>query len=428
MKPLLIIGHTFPEPTTTGAGNRMMQLIDLFLAQGYNITFASTASPSDKSADLKGKGVKTRSILLNDISFDHFVRELKPEVVIFDRYITEEQFGWRVTDNCPGALKVLDTEDLHFLRKAREQAIKINQPAAEANLYTDIAKREISSILRCDLSLIISEFEMRLLQETFYINSEILFYLPFVYHEEYSSVANPSFSERANFVTVGNLLHEPNVDAVFQLKKLWPEIKKQIPEAEIHIYGGYVPEDIKALNSAEEGFFIKGWSNSLKNILACSRVLLAPLRFGAGLKGKLLDAMRFGTPSVTTIIGAEGINAELTYAGSISKNDDEFIKAAILLYKDEEVWLTAQECGFEILRNRFHADLFKEGFIDKIYWLSQNLEKHRKANFLGQILQHNFHQASKYMSRWIEAKNALPHNSSPVCFANSDEIRQEYRD
>src|SRR5690606_17696239 len=144
------------------------------------ITFASTAAISDRTINLKNYNISVKNILLNDASIDEFVKELNPEIVVFDRYITVEQFGWRVSENCTETLKILDTEDLHFLRKAREEAVKKGKPALEANLFSDIAKRELASILRCDLSLIISEYEMDLLQNTFKISSEILHYLPFL--------------------------------------------------------------------------------------------------------------------------------------------------------------------------------------------------------------------------------------------------------
>src|SRR5690554_5041151 len=140
MKNMLIIGHTFPEPSTTAAGSRMMQLIELFQQEGHQITFASTAAISERSANLEKLDVSTKKIRLNDPSFDGFIKKLDPGIVIFDRYITEEQFGWRVTENCPKALKILDTEDLHFLRKSREEAVRNGKPSSEANLFSEIAK------------------------------------------------------------------------------------------------------------------------------------------------------------------------------------------------------------------------------------------------------------------------------------------------
>lgn len=225
MKKLLIIGHTFPEPSTTAAGSRMMQLLKLFKEENYQITLASTAAISERTVNLKNQNISVKNILLNDASFDEFVKELNPEIVIFDRYITEEQFGWRVSEHCPDALKILDTEDLHFLRKAREEAIKDNKPVSEANLFSEITKRELASILRCDLSLIISEYEMELLQNTFKISSEILYYLPFLIETISEEKTISSFIERQNFLAIGNLLHAPNVDSVLQLKQLWPKIK-----------------------------------------------------------------------------------------------------------------------------------------------------------------------------------------------------------
>src|SRR5690554_865622 len=136
MKQLLIIGHTFPEPSTTAAGSRMMQLMDLFTEYKYQITFASTAQITERSLNLGKRNISVKNIRLNDSSFDGFIKGLNPEIVIFDRYITEEQFGWRVLEQCPNALKILDTEDLHFLRKARQEAVRKNLPLNETNLFS----------------------------------------------------------------------------------------------------------------------------------------------------------------------------------------------------------------------------------------------------------------------------------------------------
>src|SRR5690606_20091869 len=113
---------------------------------------------------------------------------------------------------------------------------------------------EIASMYRCDLSLIISQFEMDLLQNIFQIPANILYYLPFLLDDLVGLPTFPSFKERKNFITVGNLLHQPNVDAVVQLNKIWPSIKKELPEVEIHIYGAYAPKKILQLHSPKQGF------------------------------------------------------------------------------------------------------------------------------------------------------------------------------
>lgn len=177
-KKLLVIGYVWPEPKSSAAGARMMQLLDFFLTESFSITFATTASKTDFMVDLPSRGIATEKIELNNESFDIFLKKIDPEIVIFDRFMMEEQFGWRVAEVCPEAIKILDTEDLHFYRKARQEAVKAGAELSPALLFSNIAKREIASIYRCDLSLIISEAEMQLLQSTFKVPEEILFYLP----------------------------------------------------------------------------------------------------------------------------------------------------------------------------------------------------------------------------------------------------------
>jgi glycosyltransferase involved in cell wall biosynthesis len=405
---LLIIGQTFPEPTTTAAGGRMLQLIEMFISHGYGITFASSASSSEKSFNLDSLGVATQKITINDSSFDDFVRQLNPTLVLFDRFITEEQFAWRVTQSCPKALKILDTEDLHFLRKARQQALKNATDVKDSNLFTETAKREIASILRCDLSLIISEFEMKLLADTFAVSKEILYYLPFMVTKLPDSSNFPEFEQRTNFMTIGNLLHGPNVDSVLYLKKeIWPLIKKQLPQAELYIYGNYAPQHILELHNQKQGFYIMGWADSVAHVMQKARVCLAPLRFGAGLKGKLLDAMLYGTPGVTTSIGAEGMYGDLPMPGVIADTPEAFAELSVAIYSNKIKWQQNAQRGVEIIKERYNGKVISRDFMTRLDALKTNLKLHRQAHFIGQILQHQSLQASKYLSKWIEEKNKV---------------------
>ena len=408
MNSLLIIGQTFPEPTTTAAGGRMLQLIEMFTSHGYGITFASSASSSEKSFNLNSIGVTTQQIAINDSSFDDFVRQLNPTLVLFDRFITEEQFAWRVTQSCPKALKILDTEDLHFLRKARQQALKDATDVKDANIFTETAKREIASILRCDLSLIISEFEMKLLADTFAVSKEILYYLPFMVTKLPDSSNFPEFEQRTNFMTIGNLLHGPNVDSVLYLKKeIWPLIKKQLPQAQLYIYGNYAPKHILELHNQKQGFYIMGWADSVAHVMQKARVCLAPLRFGAGLKGKLLDAMLYGTPGVTTSIGAEGMYGDLLTPGVIADTPESFAELSVALYRDKIKWQQNAQRGVEIIKARYNGKAIAKDFMTRLDALKINLKLHRQSHFVGQILQHHSLQASKYLSKWIEEKNKV---------------------
>lgn len=403
MKNLVIIGKVFPEPNSTAAGSRMLQLIDLLQNQNYKIIFLSTASVSENSFNLTSKNIEFQNILLNDSSFDELIKTLNPKIVIFDRFTSEEQFGWRISEQVPNAVKILDTEDLHFLRYAREKAFKQDKNLENPDLINGIFKREIASILRCDLSLIISEFEMKLLKDQFKIDDRILYYLPMFAEIKKSEI---SFSERKNFVSIGNFLHEPNWQTVLQLKKIWKDIKKQLPEAEIHIYGAYATEKVFKLHNEKEGFLIKGRAENVETTFNNARVLLAPIPFGAGIKGKLLESMQFGLPNITTSIGAEGMHGNLDWNGFIKDSEAEFTETAILLYQNENLWQKSQEKGYQIAKNLFNKAIFENDFKEKIDWIVANLQEHRNTNFLGQILQHHTLQSTKYLSKWIEEKNS----------------------
>ena len=405
---LLIIGFVWPEPKSSAAGSRMMQLIRFFQTQNFHITFASACGKSDNAFDLSSIGITTVSIVLNDSSFDEFIVHLKPDIVLFDRFMTEEQFGWRVAEFCPEAVRILDTEDLHFLRRARQQAVKTNSEMTNENLFNDTAKREIASIYRCDLSLIISKAEMTLLDQTFKIDSSLLLYVPFLLEDisEAQKEAQLVFKDRQHFVSIGNFLHEPNYNALLYLKEsLWKGIKRQLPKAELHNYGAYASEKVNQLHNEKDGFLIKGFAQDVNEVMQCARVLLAPVRFGAGLKGKLFDAMQNGTPFITTSIGAEGV-VENRNSDFICDSPETFISQAVALYTKQSKWEAQHVLGFDILASQFSKSVFETDFLKRLNDITKDLKRHRQQNFIGGVLQHHTLQSTKFMSKWIEAKNS----------------------
>lgn len=409
VKKLLIIGSVWPEPNSSAAGGRMMQLISIFKQNEFDITFVSAALDSDFMVDLSEYGVAKKSIELNSASFDDFVKELNPQVVLFDRFMIEEQFGWRVAENCPEAIRILDTEDLHCLRAARQKAFKENRKFEVADLFSEeVAKREIASILRCDLSLIISTFEMDVLKDKFRISADLLLYLPFLTDSmsEDDLLKLPSFEERNKFVFIGNFFHEPNWNTVQYLREvIWPLIKKDFPTAVLEIYGAYPSQKVLQIHQPKNGFYIMGRAVDAVEIVKNARVVLAPIRFGAGLKGKLLEAMQCGTPSVTTAIGSEAMHANLPWNGFIEDDAAEFAIKAIKLYQDENLWKEAQKKGIAIINECYLKDRYSDGFMSVVNSLLMDSTSHRLHNFMGSLLQHHAYKSTMYMSKWIEAKN-----------------------
>ena len=402
---VLILGLVWPEPQSTGASVRIMEHISLFQAQGWDITFACAATKNHASDSLETLGIHTQEVALNCSSFDDFIADLKPNIVLFDRFMMEEQFGWRVAKTCPNALRIIETIDLHCLREARHQALKAHQVFTPDMLHSDIALREIAAIYRSDLSIIISDAEYDLLQSHFGIHKTLLHLCPFMLDAPDTS-NTPSFEQRQHFMTIGNFRHAPNWDAVLWLKEeIWPLIRKQLPKAEMHIYGAYTPPKATALNNTKQGFLIKDRAESVQQVMQAARVCLAPLRFGAGIKTKLADAMMFGTPSVTTNIGAEGMTGGLDWAGNIANDAQGIADAAVTLYQNKTQWQQAQNNGFNIVNTLFNKEKNQQTLLARILDVQAHLQSHRQQNFMGLMLNHHHHRSTEFMSRWIEAKN-----------------------
>lgn len=388
----------------------MMQLIGYYKSLGANITFACAANPGEHPTDLEALGVTCVRITLNHSSFDDFIKALDPKMVVFDRYMTEEQFGWRVAAHCPECIRILDTEDLHCLRAVRQQCVKDDQPLSDELLLGNaLAKRELASIFRSDLSLIISQYEMDLLMNLYGVSPDLLCYLPLVVDTLRST--QTKWEMKKDFVFIGNFIHAPNWDAVLNLKHtIWPLIHQKLPGVKLHIYGAYASAKVNQLHNEQGGFLVHGWAESAAAVFESARVCLAPLRFGAGLKGKLLEAMHYGTPNLTSTIGAEGIQGELPWGGVVEDNWELFSNAAVQLYNDKVFWEQAQENGYDILRKRFDKQVHFDVFQSRLQRVLSQVEENRNKNFIGGMLMQQTTAASKYMAKWIAAKN----NSKPL--------------
>lgn len=428
---VLFVGLVWPEPKSTAAGQNILSYINLFVSSGYEVTFACAAEQTEHSAPLTSLGVKEQAITLNDSSFDTFVNQLAPDITVFDRFISEEQFGWRVSVAAPMCMKILDCEDLHFLRDARHQAYKdanqsgnnvasnvVSNDADNAYLYSDMCKRELASIWRCDLSILLSDYEYKLLTRIFKVPETLLHCCPFLLPDTDIKPIK-TYEQRVDFISIGSFRHAPNWDAVLTLKqKIWPTINKALPHAQCHIYGSYLTPKAKQLENKKHGFLVHGFVEDAKEAIGNARILLGPLNFGAGIKGKLVDAMQCYTPSVTTEIGSEGLlpladninNVRTLWPGAIhniQNSCDAFIESCIALYSNEDKWTQASMQSHTLYSSIFNYERQSKELTHSIDIIRANLAKHRNQHFLGQVMQHHTLNSTKYMSQWIEAKTRL---------------------
>ncbi|WP_213994689.1 glycosyltransferase [Arsukibacterium sp.] len=406
MPLLIILGYVWPEPNSSAAGSRMLSLIKLYLSYGWQVQFASPAELSSHRFMLAELGVAEQQINLNCDSFDSWIASQNPQAVLFDRFMLEEQFGWRVEQACPAAMRILDMEDCHALRQARQSCHTLHRPVDAEALNSELALREIAAIYRCDITLVISEAEMQILQRHYGVPATLLCYCPF-WLDKLPATDSPGFSERQHFIAIGNFRHAPNWQAVLWLKQqIWPQIHKQLPAAELHIYGAYPPPKATALHNPKQGFLVRGWVEDSGQVMRQARVCLAPLAFGAGLKGKLLEAMCHGTPSVTTAIGAEGMSIDSGWSGAVANDSAAIAKAAVALYQDAQGWQQAQQQGYKILNRRFAPQQALRVW-RQMEQVRADLDKQRQANFTGLMLRHHAYRSTKFMGQWIEAKSKL---------------------
>ncbi|MDM7861088.1 glycosyltransferase family 4 protein [Alteromonas sp. ASW11-36] len=399
---VVVIGYVWPEPNSSAAGQNMLNLLEAFVNAGWNTIFASAAAPSKHAIDLNKYGVRPTTIELNNSSFDAFIQRCNPDIVIFDRFMTEEQFSWRVKEHAPDALRVLNTEDLHALRDARQQQYKQNKD--DIDLHTALFYREIASILRSDLTLLVSSYEQQFITTEFPVNRKNTWHFPLLPALS-SGNLTPSYTERRDFIFIGNFRHAPNWDAVLRLKQLWPRIRRRVPNTNMLIYGAYPPKKATQLHNEKDGFLVKGWAEDAQAVLRNARVCAAPLNFGAGVKGKFLDAFQAQTPSITTTVGIEGITSPEHWPGIVTDNDEAFVDAAEYLYNNAEPWHLAQK---KIAALEIDADAkqhHQAALIQRLTDAKLNLTQLRQDNFVGAMLHHHTLASTRYMAQWIEAKN-----------------------
>jgi len=246
------------------------------------------------------------------------------------------------------------------------------------------------------------------LQNSLQIDSELLLYLPFMVGPLATATCDawPSFEERGDFMFIGTGKHAPNLDAIKWLKtQIWPLIREGLPVAKCYIYGSYLPEHIMQMHQPQEGFFVVGTLDDVAARMCTKRINLAPLRFGAGLKGKLVAGMLNGTPNVTTPIGAEGMHDNLSWNGIIATTAAEFARAAISLYNDPLEWKTSQQNGKILIDALYDRAAHQKKLRFKLEAMASDLSSYRNRNFIGAMLHHHTMSSTKYMAKWITEKN-----------------------
>ncbi|MDT8347304.1 MAG: glycosyltransferase family 4 protein [Flavobacteriaceae bacterium] len=388
-KPLAVYLTNQPlNPNYSAAGWRSHQVMEAVEQLGYQVEVWSTAAEESRFLNSKRR---CKNIVLNDALADEQIKNTKAQIVVFDRFYTEEQFGWRFARFAPQCMRILDMQDVHFLREERRQDL------TGSPIDDSIRWRELAAMHRCDLSLVISEVELHLLQNEFEFKASQLLYFPLLMAEE--SLPKSKFSERNGIAFVGNFKHKPNRDAIdYFMKAIFPKVLSQIPDLKCYIYGAFAP-NFKIKNTTTTAFVA-----DIATTIAQHRLCVAPLRFGAGLKGKVFTSAQSGTPCLCSPIAAEGIFTPTEIPELYCVSDTNFVEQLLHLYRDKAHWLKTQEKFSSWMKEKFNREQHEGYFQQRIKERLSSLWEDRNKNHIGNMLLHHRVQSVYYLAKWIEEK------------------------
>ena len=197
-------------------------------------------------------------------------------------------------------------------------------------------------------------------------------------------------------------MHPPNVDALKWCREsLWSKIRERLPEAKLHTYGAYTTKYAKEFHCPELGIYVNGPVDDLSLLFKKYLINFAPLRYGAGIKGKITDGWYYNIPCITTRIGAEGLYSEdFPFGGIIANSEEEIVDAVEKLYYNNALWSECVSNGNQLLVNKFSMKA-GEDFIESLLNRVSRKDELRKNNVVGSILQYNTNRSTEYFSRFI---------------------------
>jgi glycosyltransferase involved in cell wall biosynthesis len=249
----------------------------------------------------------------------------------------------------PKAMCIFDTVDLHFVRE--ERAAEVSGSRSMLRQSAASRRRELSLIRDSDVSFVVSEVELALLRKE----------VPESHVELVSNIhkvhgRRASFFERRDLLFIGGFGHPPNEDAVrWFVTEILPLLRTRDPSICLHVAGDITPEARTALS--RPGVEIHGRVDDLSELMDRCKISIAPLRFGAGVKGKVNMAMSYGLPVVVTSIAAEGMHLSDGHDALIADTAFDFAEAVWRAYCDEHLWLQLSDGGIANVRQYFSPEV-----------------------------------------------------------------------
>jgi len=252
---------------------------------------------------------------------------------------------------CPHALVVFDTVDLHFLREQRRAELE-NSDAARA-VARATKQNELRLMRQADLTLVVSPVEVDLLRREAPETEVRILSNIHLLHDR-----GNSFADRKDLLFIGHFRHSPNVDAVqWFVGEVFPKIRQRLTGVQLYVIGSHPPDELRTVAEAAEGVRLLGFVEDVEPCLRSCRLSVVPLRYGAGVKGKINTSMSYGLPVVSTTIGCEGMFLQDGVDVLVADDADAFADAVCRSYEDEQLWEQLSRAGRENVEQHFSFEV-----------------------------------------------------------------------
>lgn len=335
----LVIDHCTPTPDRDAGSVLTFNLLLLLREMGFQVSFV----PEDNylfmpeyTPALQQRGIEVLyAPHVTNISQHLAEKGGRYDLVLVFRPGAAEKHLPAIKTHCPSAKFIYHTVDLHYLRMQRQS--ECNNDLLLSIDAESMKSRELSLLKQADASIVVSTKERGILELE--VPEAAVFVLPLVLQIRASS---SSFEQRSDIVFVGGFQHQPNIDAVeYFVTNMMPILRKRSPQVRLFIIGSNIPAEIQGI--AGDDVIVRGFVEDLPAALDDYRVAIAPLRYGAGVKGKIASAMCAGIPCVATSIATEGMSIQDGHDVMVADTAQGFADAIIRLYTDKNLWSTIQE-------------------------------------------------------------------------------------
>ena len=355
-RQILVIDVLTPQPDHDSGSLRLVNLMQLLREDGAHVVFmpANREHAGRYTTALQEAGVEAwyRPFAA---PIPAWLREHghRFDTVVVCRHYVLREFLPLLRKHAPQAQVVFDTVDLHYLRERRGAQLANDAAMLRTSEATKV--RELDLIARSDVTLVVSEAERMLLAtDAPDARVEVLSNL----HQ----LAGPGrpFAERKDLVFVGGFRHPPNVDAVrWFVEDVFPRVRERLPGVRFHCIGSHVVPEIEAL-ATHPGVVVHGHVPDISPYMDGCRIGLAPLRYGAGVKGKVNLSMAHGQPVVATSCAVEGMHLEPGRDVLVVDDAQGFADAVVALYEDPALWNTLAQNGLRNVAEHFSLDAARE--------------------------------------------------------------------